>query len=432
MSDNKAENEESEQQKAEAEKRALRNNRKAKLAQITRRKNIINELMKDNINANEVEENVLKYNELFDEFKAVHQDYQRLLEEDEIKDDELWYEPKRISIIQFRDEAAEWLTGQKNADKQERDDQDEISANDSVSVAKHKRTTVSQTSSELGRQAIADRAALEIKIAALKERHAIEEEEQELAKKQEHLRKQKEMLSLQSELEATNAKLAALKEEDVRSTASHGDGMNAYLDEALKQSLKEPIVRTDELKTPSSQGVDISFKEFSVRPKSHALPTQLVQLQASTGPARNTQPPNTYTLSMQEFCESFPERAPSQRTDQQAQRNTATDSTPIVQPSQDNAQLYNIIQKQNDITTSLLKQQDKSFLPRRELTVFNNDPLEYRAFIRSFEHLIESKVEHAKDKLLFRTVYLRSIERAGKNLSFSRAKQRLCESQRIA
>lgn len=33
------------------------------------------------------------------------------------------------------------------------------------------------------------------------------------------------------------------------------------------------------------------------------------------------------------------------------------------------------------------------------------DPIEYRSFISSFEHIIESKIEHVKDKLYYLEQY---------------------------
>lgn len=39
------------------------------------------------------------------------------------------------------------------------------------------------------------------------------------------------------------------------------------------------------------------------------------------------------------------------------------------------------------------------------MKVFNNDPIEYISFIASFEHIIESKIEHAKDKLYYLEQY---------------------------
>ena len=60
----------------------------------------------------------------------------------------------------------------------------------------------------------------------------------------------------------------------------------------------------------------------------------------------------------------------------QLMHQLASPEPPIGNP-QDTAHLYGILQKQNDITASLIRQQDKSFLPRKEMKVFSNDQIEY-------------------------------------------------------
>jgi hypothetical protein len=81
-------------------------------------------------------------------------------------------------------------------------------------------------------RAAAERAVLEVKLEALKQKHAIEAEEAEMSKRQEHLRKQKEMLTLRFELDAANAKINILSTS--KSHVSIGDGMNEYLKKTLK------------------------------------------------------------------------------------------------------------------------------------------------------------------------------------------------------
>ena len=61
--------------------------------------------------------------------------------------------------------------------------------------------------------------------------------------------------------------------------------------------------------------------------------------------------------------------------------------------------LANILQRQNDITSMLVKQQKLSTLPQKEITVFSGDVLSYRPFIRAFEHIIEEKTESSADRL---------------------------------
>ena len=128
--------------------------------------------------------------------------------------------------------------------------------------------------SAVGRAA-AERAVLEVKLEALKQKH-VDAEEAELSKRQEKLRKQKEMLTLKYELEAANAKLNILSK--TKSHGSIGDGMNEYLEKTLKT--KELIGKEYEpkLKNVHTKGI----QDASVRLKAHA--PQPAQLQALKEP----------------------------------------------------------------------------------------------------------------------------------------------------
>lgn len=53
--------------------------------------------------------------------------------------------------------------------------------------------------------------------------------------------------------------------------------------------------------------------------------------------------------------------------------------------------LVAVMQRQNDITKSLIKQQRLSTLPSPNIPAFKGDPLKYHLFIRAFEHRIERK-----------------------------------------
>lgn len=59
------------------------------------------------------------------------------------------------------------------------------------------------------------------------------------------------------------------------------------------------------------------------------------------------------------------------------------------------------MQHQNIITEVLVKQQRLSSLPPFSIPMFKGDPLEYKFFIRAFEHGIEDKTENCKDRLYF-------------------------------
>lgn len=146
----------------------LRKTRKVKLGQLTRQRNIIYELMKDDANANKVKENVVKYKNVLGDFEIIHREYQLLLNEKERKgDQDSWYEPKRDNIETLLNETDQWLSAHNYIGADDCEDQDDyIRPSDSVSVAisinmDNTGSKVSITSSAVG-LAEANRAALEV------------------------------------------------------------------------------------------------------------------------------------------------------------------------------------------------------------------------------------------------------------------------------
>ncbi|KAJ8349111.1 hypothetical protein SKAU_G00277000 [Synaphobranchus kaupii] len=60
-----------------------------------------------------------------------------------------------------------------------------------------------------------------------------------------------------------------------------------------------------------------------------------------------------------------------------------------------------MVQKQNEIAQLVIRQQNLSLLPKRELTVFDGNPLSYQSFMHAFKHLIEDKTSSGQDRLYF-------------------------------
>lgn len=52
--------------------------------------------------------------------------------------------------------------------------------------------------------------------------------------------------------------------------------------------------------------------------------------------------------------------------------------------------MLGIMRKQNEITTLLIQQQCMSSLPKREVLIFDGDPLKYHAFMKAFENGVEN------------------------------------------
>lgn len=61
--------------------------------------------------------------------------------------------------------------------------------------------------------------------------------------------------------------------------------------------------------------------------------------------------------------------------------------------------------KQNEIIALLVEQQQSNTMPQREIPVFDGNPLQYRTFIRAFEHEIEDKTQNYCDRLYFLEQY---------------------------
>lgn len=60
-----------------------------------------------------------------------------------------------------------------------------------------------------------------------------------------------------------------------------------------------------------------------------------------------------------------------------------------------------VVQRQNDIAELIIKQQNLSLLPKREVPMFDGDPLSYQSFIHALKHLIEDKTSSSQDRLYF-------------------------------
>lgn len=89
-------------------------------------------------------------------------------------------------------------------------------------------------------------------------------------------------------------------------------------------------------------------------------------------------------------------------------------STPADEPwhqNSDTNELYRVMKRQTDITELLVKDQWLSCLPQRDIPLFHGDPLEFRSFIKAFDHAIDSRTDNDADKLYFLEQYTRGEPR---------------------
>ena len=106
-----------------------------------------------------------------------------------------------------------------------------------------------------------------------------------------------------------------------------------------------------------------------------------------------------------------------------------------VQSSATSCDLMAVLNRQNEITSMLIKQQQLSLLPPKSIPVFDGDILQFRTFMSSFEHNIELKTDDAQDKLFYLEQYtkgqarelVRSCQHMDGNQGYLRAKRLLHE-----
>ncbi|KAG7480118.1 hypothetical protein JOB18_043621 [Solea senegalensis] len=159
-----------------------------------------------------------------------------------LQDTEKWYMLKLAGMTAFVNSVTKW----KNAISQREIDHDNVGLNvdnvapeDSIYAvlsrrSSHTATCATSSTSSARIRAEAEKAALQARIQALKQKHALEDKEEELNVQKEQLRKRRETLELHTELAAAAAKLTVFKaaEEQIDSTSTE-DGMNAYYDDMI-------------------------------------------------------------------------------------------------------------------------------------------------------------------------------------------------------
>lgn len=77
----------------------------------------------------------------------------------------------------------------------------------------------------------------------------------------------------------------------------------------------------------------------------------------------------------------------------------------------DTSELQKVMKRQTDITAMLVKNQQMSCLPQRDIPLFHGDPLEFRSFMKAFKHSFDSRADSSADKLYFLEQYTRGEPR---------------------
>ncbi|XP_023192327.1 uncharacterized protein LOC111609249 isoform X3 [Xiphophorus maculatus] len=357
------------------EKRSLKCQQASKLVEK------ISALMTSQENVKKVSSDFVKFIKCYQDATDLHESFLSLpLPEEEVKRQSVYFQSKVTTFSDFMDNVKVWLheagdsyTERKNnVDDDQVADLDEINPEDSVSNISSVKPR-SKTSSQQSRtsstssariKAAAEKAALMERLAALDKKHLIEAQEEKLRKEKEKLRKEKEKFDLETELAATNAKLHVLNINSVASS-QRSDGMNSYFERA--QVKDTPLLNPGADEFVPKERANFSSDSPVVRPKQRQKQLQMdqmrVKVDSSTQAIQQLQSP-----SLTENCQN---------------------------------DIVNIMQRQNDITALLVKQNLSSVLPSRNIPVFDGDPLQYRSFMNAFENGVEAKTDNWNDCLHF-------------------------------
>lgn len=347
--------------------------RRGKLGQVTAQEDETERLLSREIlpAVNDVREALKVYKKLYEEFQGCN--YAVLLcikdEEEKEADQQLWFQPMSERCLQFINRVNTWIEIQ-TCDQEitPMDSASRVSKTSRVSnTSKVSNTTrVSTASSERVKEE-ANRAALMARAASLKEKQALELKEAEI-------KAAKERLEIETAIAVSTAKVKVYEEcEGVKSQVS--------------ETRLTVMPRRDLLKMNNENG------HGNVK-HTPGKPTEIER----SAYWRNPGDPSTAAGAIPRTHRT-PLQGPSQRQDGVSLQET--------RPSE----LYQVMQKQADITEMLVKNQQLARLPQRDVPVFHGDPLEYRSFMRAFMHAIDTRADSNSDKLYFLEQYTRGESR---------------------
>lgn len=403
--------------KALAEKiESLQKLRKVKLNQAHKLIETIKRLMQDNKEYEpEIRNMYDNFKVLCSDVKEVHESLLCVLPDSEREKHDIWFKAKMIPINEFIEHVNIWLS--KTVTLSEEVDvkgNDDIGPEDSVSnvskgtISSSKCSIKSSSSSTLSArvQAEAERAALIARASALKAKHAIE-------RQQEELRKQMEQMELEAEIAASTAKIAVLSTTDSHSKCSHTKGKGLRTHDSSREREENGVfdsTRPKRLNPGATEYVPVDIAGITQNIQSHSVDatcnvgTQFTSMQLNGGLCTGASSRNQQ--------QNFGNSTGLGRDDMAASRVMNT------LPCQDSP-LYEILKKQEELTTHLVYQVQCNTLPKKEMQVFDGKPLHYVPFIRAFEHGVEEKIRDKRVFVFFGTVYYRTTKRTGSKLPTS-------------
>ncbi|KAL6491192.1 hypothetical protein MHYP_G00015370 [Metynnis hypsauchen] len=340
--------------------------RKSKLGQLTRRMNQMVQLIDEGDDSNlQIVQTMLavQFNKLFGEFCELNTTVKALLQqisEDEMNEDQdKWFEPRANTFMDFLERAKAWMKEVHLRMAESEKHNEEVEPSDSVSAASvtsrkqgsissssaHSKASSSASAARL--KAELERVALLAKASALKQKQELDTQEAKAKQEAEtilaRLKLQREELEIQTALAASDAKFKVLDEFECLQVAS---------------------------RTPSPDGMN-SYIETAKPFESQACK----QLKIT------------------------PHRSGSSVVREHVGDSIHSASSIASQPEQ------GTLGPTQAITEFLVRQQKLAALPPQNIPIFNGDPMDYRLFIRAFEHGVEDKTDSCRDRLYYMEQY---------------------------
>lgn len=311
--------------------------------------------MKDNESPDIIEEHLEECFKLLKEFTLANYDVLTLLPDDEKDADQtFWFKPKKEQFNNFMSEVESWIatTRQQNED---------VSPDDSASViatpAENKSGLCVARSTTSSHSSGSSRSSRASSISSTRQK----EQAQRAA-----LLARAASLKQKQALELEECKLKAKKDQLEIETA------------IAESTAKIKVLENCEYENNSVTGhPEASFEE-------------------------NQQP------SRQESVRKY------EHTEQPQVNDNKVKHEHVIQQNDVNnnpVNLCEVMLKQNDITEMLVKQQKLSHLPQRDVPVFSGDPLEFKSFIRAFDHTIHGKTDSDSDRLYYLEQFTRGEPR---------------------
>jgi len=212
-------------------------------------------------------------------------------------------------------------------------------------------------------------------------------------------------LELDAEIAASTAKIAVLRTSDSPRNCSCTGSSHSKGKGSTKAQISRDVTGNEVLQSTRPKVLNPQVTEYLPMSKIQmdtgrvisSVPTQSASASCNIT-TRSTLMQPKGLLNIQES--STYQQGNSHSFAHHSRGNMTTSQAVNCLPSQSEP-LYEILKKQKELTTYLVHQVQPQTLPKREIPIFDGNPLQYVSFIGAFEHSVEEKTRNKRDCLYF-------------------------------